>query len=333
MFWTAATNAPYTPYLTSIASSAEGSTLAATTYDWVHNSGATYVSTNSGGTWSPTYLLALAVACSADGTKLILAGIGPYVGPGLISVSTNSGDTWTATSAPITNWSCVAASADGTKLFAGASKLGGPFWSAIAGPIYRSPDSGATWIPTASPDAVWTSIAASADGTKLAAAGSGSVYNSVDSGANWISNNVPGPGMLSVASSADGKKLVAAGGGGIYTSTNSGAGWTASGASLTNWTSVASSADGNNLVAVIGGGGIFHAQTTPASALDMVRSDTSAAISWIVPSMDFVLQQNADWTTTNWTDLPTPPVLNLTNLQYQMAIPTTNVRSFYRLKQ
>jgi hypothetical protein len=36
--------------------------------------------------------------------------------------------------------------------------------------------------------------------------------------------------------------------------------------------------------------------------------------------------------TMNWTDVTTPPVLNLTNLQNEMIISPTNGNNFYRLK-
>jgi hypothetical protein len=57
-----------------------------------------------------------------------------------------------------------------------------------------------------------------------------------------------------------------------------------------------------------------------------------AVISWTIPSMAFTLQQNIDLATTNWTDVPMPPVLNLTNLQNQVVVSPTNQAGFYRLK-
>ena len=78
----------------------------------------------------------------------------------------------------------------------------------INGQIYTSTDSGGTW---AARDAnrAWTSVASSADGSKLAAAvAGGRIYISGDSGVSWTpreSNRV----WNSVASSADGSKLVA----------------------------------------------------------------------------------------------------------------------------
>jgi hypothetical protein len=55
-------------------------------------------------------------------------------------------------------------------------------------------------------------------------------------------------------------------------------------------------------------------------------------VSWVVPSTPFQLQKNNDLKTTNWSDVTTPVVLNLTNLQNQAAGSPTNSSRFYRLK-
>jgi hypothetical protein len=124
--WTT-TSAPGANWI-SIASSADGTKLVAaeqgSSPDWL---GLIYTSTNSGATWTPTGAPSLrwwSVASSDDGNKLV-AGV-RYGGPdgtyppagGPIYISADSGTTWTATTAPITNWSAVASSADGSKLVA-----------------------------------------------------------------------------------------------------------------------------------------------------------------------------------------------------------------------
>ena len=82
--WTQ-TSAP-SNYWISVASSADGTKLAAASSD------AVYLSADSGVTWTPSSLSgALGLACSADGNKLVAAGYSIYA-------STNSGVTWTATS-------------------------------------------------------------------------------------------------------------------------------------------------------------------------------------------------------------------------------------------
>src|SRR5882757_7926745 len=69
-----------------------------------------------------------------------------------------SGQVWQQTSAPIQDWTGVAASADATKLVA----------VAYSGSIYTSTDSGATWTQRAFTQN-WQAVASSADGVKLVA--------------------------------------------------------------------------------------------------------------------------------------------------------------------
>ena len=78
--------------------------------------------------------------------------------------------------------------------------------------------------------------------------------------------------------------------------------------------------------------GIYTSYTTPAPSLDIASCDTTLALSWIVSSTNFVLQQNLDLTTTNWTDVTNTPALNLTNLQNEVMMLPSNSSSFYRLK-
>jgi hypothetical protein len=52
-----------------------------------------------------------------------------------------------------------------------------------------------------------------------------------------------------------------------------------------------------------------------------------------VPSTGFVLQQNSDLNSTNWSNVLTSPMLNFTNLNYQVTIPLPLDCGFYRLKQ
>ena len=84
----------------------------------------------------------------------------------------------------------------------------------------------------------------------------------------WTQINAPSNIWSSIASSADGSKLAAtAFAGGIYTSTNSGASTKATSAPATWWTSVASSADGNILIAAVGQGTGAPVATQVAPAL------------------------------------------------------------------
>jgi hypothetical protein len=61
--------------------------------------------------------------------------------------------------------------------------------------------------------------------------------------------------------------------------------------------------------------------------LNLSASDN--VISWIIPSVDFTLQQSPDLS--SWTDMTNLPVLSLTNLQNQVALPASGGNSFFRL--
>jgi photosystem II stability/assembly factor-like uncharacterized protein len=168
--------------------------------------------------------------------------------------------TWIpAATAPLTNWSSIASSADGTRLVAAAGLITAqPVWNINnpAAPIYVSTNGGATWTNTTAPLSTWQSVACSADGSRLAAVSAqGWVYTSSDGGGAWASNNLPtGITWSAVTSSADGTKLAIAGSGsGIYISANGGTNWSPSDAPATNWTGLASSADGSRMVAVQAG--------------------------------------------------------------------------------
>jgi hypothetical protein len=154
----------------SIASSSDGTKLAAA---WGWGGGGTggiYTSTNAGVTWTQTSAPDTvwdSIASSSDGTKLAAAPYEVYNdgmwGPGGIFTSTNAGLTWTQTIPPgEVGWSSIASSSDGTKLAAVVSFTG----------IWTSTNAGVTWTQTSAPGSPeWQSIASSSDGTHLAAVG------------------------------------------------------------------------------------------------------------------------------------------------------------------
>ena len=164
------------------------------------------------------------------------------------------------------NWWFVASSASGQKLAAVANNFTGlqaPNGSATSGSVWTSADAGATWTERTAPGAApWSSIASSADGTKLAAVGVGTqIWTSGDSGVTWV----PRAANLfwdSVTMSADGSRIAAAtletttgsGDGKIYTLAQApgaafGEGaWIEQGA-VQMWRSIASSSDGRKLIA------------------------------------------------------------------------------------
>ena len=272
------------------------------------------------GNWSLLVLNPPFIASSANGTKLVAAKPNAW-----IVSSTNSGLTWAPLTAAPVDSSSVAMSADGTKLVVTASL------------IYTSTDSGSTWVTNDVPAESWRCLASSADGITLAAVAGGLICISTNSGNNWASNSVLNENWSSVAMSADGSKIVAvSAGNGIYTSADSGNTWTSNNVANPEWISVASSADGNKLVAAaynFGGGigGIWTLQTPPTPQLNAALSDTNVVFSWIVPSTNFVLQENSDLTTTDWLTLTNTPTLNLSNLNDEVVLSPSNSSGFFRL--
>ena len=328
--WTSNSLSPQ-PWI-AIASSADGTKLVT-----LARGGVTYASTNSGTSWTNSLPGAnwYSVASSADGTKLVAAA-----GTGSLYTSTNSGNSWSAasgTSGMI--WRSVASSADGTKLVAVNQRSGSP-----GGSIYTSTDSGNSWVSNNAPNLIWVSAASSADGNILAAAsggfnlGIGPICVSTNSGATWATNNSPIQPWGSVASSADGRKLIAAvskPSGNIsfsnliFTSTDFGVTWTSNNVPAETWSSVASSADGNNTGGCNYDGGIWTFQTTPSPQLNLATSSTNLALSWLIPSTNFVVQQSPDLI--SWSSVTDAPALNLTNLNNELSLSPTNSSGFFRL--
>jgi hypothetical protein len=305
-------------YGTCIASSADGSKLAT----WNINGGnyGIYVSTNSGGTWARTNgptafnsIASMSLASSANGSVLLESGSGSY-----IYVSTNSGASWSTGGSPSEEWVSGACSADGTKLIA-ASSSG----------IYTSTNFGFAWTATALPAQTWSSlsVACSADGKQLIASGLEGTYVSTNFGGTWRLS-IPEAGK--VASSADGTRLAVAGNF-VYTSGDSGVIWmTNSGPEACTF--IVSSADGCELVAGTQHGlGFWIGRFVPSPRIDFASSNGNVALSWTIPSTEFVLQQNSDLTTTNWLDVTATPQLNLTDLQDQVTLPESAGDAFFRL--
>ena len=173
-------------------------------------------------------------------------------------------------------WTCVASSADGTKLVA----------VVYNGYIYTSSDSGASWVlRNSSPvntAARRTCVASSASGTNLAVGVDGGyIYTSTDSGVHWAQQTGSGDGSLrwsALASSSDGVNLIAAttgsSSGKVYTSSNLGTNWlaqTVSSVANASWSSVASSADGSHLAAV------YNAVTSGGISGNIFTSDDFGA--------------------------------------------------------
>src|ERR1017187_6367981 len=92
-------------------------------------------------------------------------------------------------------------------------------------------------------------------------------------------------------------------------------------------------------VTIQGGTNIFAADnlaspifevSLPPAALGIAPSGTNLTLFWPSPPGGFVLQQNSDLTTTNWTTVTNTPTM--TNLQNQVTLSPTSGNQFYRLK-
>jgi hypothetical protein len=151
-----------------------------------------------------------------------------------------------------------------------------------------------------------------------------------NSGTMWHPTSAPQADWSAVASSADGFKLAAANTTAIYVSTNAGADWIPAGAPAGHWSYIASCADGSRLVAATLSGFIYTWQTVPRPVLEIGTSG-GRFLSWLLPSQPFVLQQNSALAAGSWTEVAAPPILNHTNLHYELRIPAGFGRSFYRL--
>ncbi len=303
----------------SIASSADGTHLIAA-------DGSVYLSTNSGSTWTPLKTPpGNLVASSADGSKLMAVQA-----TGLISISTNSGATWFVGTNMSRVWSDIACSADGSKMAAIVNGDGSP--------VFVSTNYGVMWYPApfiiGQPHAV---IAWTADASELVVVTSGMLYVSTNWGVAWCSTNNNAPFGTAIACSASGSTLATVAYNDLFdTSTNFGATWMTNDVPAEDWTAFASSADGNELLAAsapIGGtgprGGIWILQTPPSPKLNDSLSSGSLNFSWLVPSTNMVLEQSPDLI--NWTPLTNTALLNDANLQEQLAIPPTNGSGFFRL--
>ena len=209
--------------------------------------------------------------------------------------------------------------------------------------VYISTNLGVAWMTTGLTNKRWFSLASSLKGSHLVAGGDTGLYVSTDSGATWSSNCAVAQGFYFVAASADGTRLAAAVGGPydgpIYTSTNSGATWEASTAPNEHWQCIASSADGNQLIAGTMNGSsdvepdlTYTSHFTPAPSLNIAASAGDVVVSWIVPSMNLVLEQNPDLSPGNWTVQTNIPTLDLATLRNQVTLSPPAGNRFFRLR-
>jgi VCBS repeat-containing protein len=144
--------------------------------------------------------------------------------------------------------------------------------------IYTTTDGGTNWTARGSVNRYWTSIASSADGSKLAATEvNGQIYTSDDGGATWTARE-SARAWSSIAMSADGKLLLAGVlGGKLYYSDDSGVSWSAKD-DVRVWGSVAIAGDGGNAVAAVLDGGLYRAAGYVSEYTLSVVEDTATTV-------------------------------------------------------
>ncbi len=302
-----------------------------------------YVSEDAGVNWRKTgspYTSSNAwtqIATSANGMKLLASQVSDASIGGALFTSQDAGTNWMRTSAPANkSWNTLASSADGSKLIA------------LSDSIYSSQDSGATWVLSDAPtNYTWSALFCSADGSRAIACGLGGgdrgVYSSTDTGRTWF--QISDLSFAQFAGSADGATLLALADyqgsfGPVYVSKDWGTNWASTPFQLREW--VGASADGQTLLTADRFQSIarlnFNPTTLPPSPAQPPKLETrltgsGVQCSWLIPSSWFVLQQNSDLNAFAWNEVTTAPTLNLTNLRYELALPPSTNRAFYRLKQ
>jgi hypothetical protein len=200
--WTQ-TQAPQIGWI-SVASSADGTHLAAAFPLTLGAGSGVGLSTNSGSTWSLRDLTGSweAISCSADGTKIALGGSTNLL------ISDDSGVSWQPQTNVVFTYTItsVASSADGSTLLVGSDAL-----SAVFGTVFYSTNGGSNWTTNGLPNFGWSAVGCSGDATVMAAASPGSpIYISTNSGGVWATNHSPVANWKALAVSSDGSTVAAA---------------------------------------------------------------------------------------------------------------------------
>ena len=194
----------------SVSSSTNGDYLVACV-----NGGSIYISTNSGATWTEQnkwwdsntkkYL------CETSSSQVYVAVTGYS-----IYSSINLGINWSDLNPPVSNYSGITTSTDGTIIAVCTN----------GGNIYTSYNSGSSWIiQTNSGSRNWSSITSNNTGQYLAATvDNGFIYTSSDYGINWVQRNVIAV-WTSITSDITGRYLKATVNNIVYYSNDYGATW------------------------------------------------------------------------------------------------------------
>lgn len=151
-------------------------------------------------------------SCSYDGQYMIIGSTAGYV-----YISNDYGDTWTltfvGTSVDIKHTICAR----------GAGLIHVPMY-VLGDDIYRSMNSGVAWVATNNVNN-WEYIACSGDGSVVYVATLSQIYKSINSGVSYIIIPYTGPSMDNMACSGDGQYLLSVSYYDIYVSNDGGTTW------------------------------------------------------------------------------------------------------------
>lgn len=188
----------------------------------------------------------------------------------------------------------------------------------------------------------------------------GGYYGDMYAARDWRTPSLPQTNHVEILSTEDNRRIVVMVGdnGPIYSSTNSGMTWhvitnpgkykflltlgpkrggyvaeatihpspanqTATNPPASNWYAVGSASDGSKLV-------INEDPSQPAPVLSITHSDGGVVISWPAEFTGYVLQENTDFSSTNWVDV-TDPVKKVGE-ENQVLISSPASNNFYRLR-
>lgn len=174
----------------------------------------------------------------------------------LVLTTTPAGLVWQP-SGFATNWSALAASSNGSVLFAAVD----------GGLVYRSTNFGSNWLALTTNNMNWKAIACTPSGTFVIGAANGSPLQiSTNSGTTWMSSE-SSRNWISVDCSTNGITLIAAtanNNGRLYHSLDAGNSWTPRDSSR-NYSSVSCSADGARMLAAETNGLLYFSTNSGVS--------------------------------------------------------------------
>jgi len=146
----------------------------------------------------------------------------------------------------------------------------------------------------------------------------GPIYSSTNSGMTWTVINTPGEYQFRLT-------IGPKGGGMLATATiyPSAANQSTTASPASSWYAIGSTPNGSKLV-------LTGDVSQPAPALNITQSDGGVVISWPAAFTGFVLQENNDFTSTNWADVTNS--VNVVGGENQVFISSPAGNNFYRLR-